>query len=104
MSIVKRAVVLVAAVCMLVGSPAMKVSAACDHKNTGRDLQWTGQYRYSSYTHTVILGYYTNGTPITVQCHVNKTEKIYVTYCQACHEYTGVAYERYQEAHEVVHD
>ena len=105
MSIVKRAVILVAAVCMLVGSPAMKASAAaCDHKDTGRDLQWTGQYRYSSYTHTVILGYYTNGTPITVQCHVNKTEKIYVTYCQACHEYVGVAYENYKEAHEVVHD
>lgn len=104
MSIVKRAVVLVAAVCMLAGSPVIQASAACNHNGTGRDLQWTGQYRYSSYMHTVILGYYTNGTPITVQCHVNKTEKIYVTYCQTCHEYVGVAYEYYKEAHGVVHD
>ncbi|MDE5804403.1 MAG: hypothetical protein K2I22_15970 [Lachnospiraceae bacterium] len=104
MSIVKRAIVLVAAVCMLVGSPAMKVSAACDHKDTGRDLQWTGQYRYSSYTHTVIRGYYTNGTPITVQCHVNVTKKIYLCYCTECGEYVTTTDLPYQEAHSIVHN
>ncbi|MDE6064113.1 MAG: hypothetical protein K2G20_05970 [Lachnospiraceae bacterium] len=103
MSIVKRAVVLVAAVCMLVGSPAMKVSAACDHKNKEYTTRWTGQYRYSSYTHTVIVGYYTNGNPITMSCHVNVTKEIHLVYC-SCGEYITTMDLPYKEAHAIVHD
>lgn len=105
MSIVKRAVVLLAAVCMLAGSPAMTASAACGD-NHGKKLKtvWTGQYRYSSYTHTVIVGYYTNGNPITMSCHVNVTKKICLCYCTECDEYVTTADLPYKEAHSIVHD
>ncbi len=105
MSIVKKVVALTAAVCMLAGSPAMSASAACgDNHNKVFTSQWTGQYRYSSYTHTVIVGYYTNGTPITVSCHVNVTKKICLMYCVECGEYATTADVPYKEAHSVVHN
>ncbi|MBD5537642.1 MAG: hypothetical protein HDQ99_18700 [Lachnospiraceae bacterium] len=104
MSIVKRAVVLVAAVCMLVGSPAMKVSAACDHSNNHFRTQWTGQYKFSYPEHTVVVGHYTNGDPITVVCNVSKVEKICLLYCDDCGAYLTVVNLPYQENHSVVHN
>lgn len=103
MSIVKRAVVLLAAVCMLVGSPVIKASAACDHSNNNFRTQWTGQYRYSSSEHTVVVGHYTNGDAITVVCKVSKTEKICLLYCNDCGAYITVVDMPYQESHSVVH-
>lgn len=104
MSIVKRAVVLVAAVCMLAGSPVINASAACDHSNDNFRTQWTGQYRYSSSRHVVVVGHYTNGDPITVTCNISKTEKICLLYCDDCDAYITVVYLPYQENHSVVHN
>lgn len=106
----KKVMVMLLAVLVLAGGSKLSVSAAgCTHadingKPTIYAKMWTGQYRYSSYNHTVIVGYYTNGTPITMQCHCNVQAEIWLVHCTQCDGYVSTVDLNAKESHSIVHD
>ncbi len=93
MNMWKKGIAMLFVFFVTVGGSKLNVSAAgCTHTDTnGRPTvyvkMWTGQYRYSSHNHTVVLGYYTDGTPITVQCHYNVQAEIWLVHCTQCDGY-----------------
>lgn len=102
MKILKKVLTFTVAVFMLTGSMGLTASAACNHQE--RVEYRTGQVSYSHHTHTVIVGYYTKGEPITAECSVSKKKEKFVVHCKACGAYL-YAYDRYiSESHSVVHN
>lgn len=102
MKILKKVLTFTVAVFVLTGSLGLTASAACAHE------KWveypTNQFSSSHHTHTVIVGYYTSGKPITVDCSVSKKKEKFVVHCKACGAYL-YAYDRYiSESHSVVHN
>lgn len=102
MNIIKKGIVMLLAVCMLAGVPAVNAWAAdCDHAN---EIRYdTGQYMYNSYTHEVVLGYYTDGRPIVMNCNASTTYKIYVVHCKSCGTYLRTDYDKISTVHSIVH-
>ena len=110
MKLIKRSILAILSACLLLGaSPPYASAAGCNHKvgeatSTIAEYQWTGQYRYSDSSHTVTLGHYTDGRPITQVCHVDVREEIWLLRCTVCNMYAGTAYLNKVEAHEIVHN
>ena len=106
----KKAIVMLLMVLILAGGSKLNVSAAgCTHtdingKPTIYAKMWTGQYRYSSHNHTVIVGYYTNGNPITMQCHYNVQAEIWLVHCTQCDGYVSTVDLNAKESHSIVHN
>lgn len=110
MKLMKRSILAILSACLLLGASPLYASAAgCNHmygNNTSaiETYQWTGQYRYSHASHTVTLGHYTDGRPITQVCHYDIKEQIWLLKCNVCKNYVGTAYINKVEAHEIVHN
>lgn len=104
MNIIKKGIVMMLAVCMLAGIPAVNAWAAdCNHVNKGEYTIDTGQYTYNYYTHSVIVGYYTNGNPIIMECSVSTQDKIILVHCYACKGFKYSYPENVWTSHTIVH-
>jgi len=88
-------------VCLLSLTLVLPVSAMCAHAPVLG--QWTGQYTSVQSSHTVVLGHYTNGTPITVNCVIVRRYKLYLMNCSICGQYTGTTTVLDSESHSVIH-
>lgn len=102
MNIIKKGIVMLLAVCMLAGVPAVNAWAAdCDH---AREKEYdTGQYKYEYSTHKVIVGYYTDGTPIVMDCNISSKFRIYVVHCMDCGALKRTIYEYIYIEHSIAH-
>lgn len=110
MKLMKRSILAILSACLLLGASPLYASAAgCDHKDafqnpTVKAYQWTGQYRYTHASHTVTLGHYTDGRPITQVCNYSEKTEIWLLKCTSCDGYAGIAYLNKVESHEIVHN